>query len=145
MHIDRVLARRDGRPAYNWRAWVGRLLAETPPGLPRLDAMTAALPLDRQAEADQTIFVARMVDLLEAEAAGGAVLVEVIAGPDAVVRPDFMGLFREAERRVQARFPNLRAEAIGYLQLVDDPDHLVHHGARYSRHISRWRGRAWLA
>ena len=41
----------------------------------------------------------------------GAVLVEVRFGNETVLRPGFMELFREAERRVQARYPRLRAEA----------------------------------
>lgn len=36
-----------------------------------------------------------------------------------------MALFREAEQQVQARFPKLRAEAIGYLGLIDDPARLA--------------------
>ncbi len=96
----------------------------------RLVAMTTAMPLDppegarREADARPDLFVARMADLLEEGAAGGALLVEVMAGPDATTRPGFMELFRAAERQVQTRYPALRAEALGFLHLVDDPDQL---------------------
>ena len=66
-----------------------------------------------------------MADLLEEAAAGGAVLVEVIVGFPAGVRPGFMALFRAAERRVQAHYPALHAEALGFLPVVDDPDRLA--------------------
>lgn len=34
--LDRVLARREGRPSYDWRAWAERLMRDTPPGAARL-------------------------------------------------------------------------------------------------------------
>jgi hypothetical protein len=34
--MDRVLARREGRPAHNWRREAARLVAEVPPGMARL-------------------------------------------------------------------------------------------------------------
>jgi adenosine deaminase len=52
-------------------------------------------------------------------------LVEVIVGFPAGVRPQFMDLFREAERRVQAHYPALCAEALGYLPVAADPDRLA--------------------
>jgi transposase len=39
--LDRVLARREGRPAYDWRGWASELMAETPPGMPRLKKIWA--------------------------------------------------------------------------------------------------------
>ena len=70
--------------------------------------------------------IAKIADALEEGAADGAVLVEIRFGGGglALLRPDFRMLFREAERRVQARYPRLCAEAIGYLNLVNDPDRL---------------------
>jgi adenosine deaminase len=66
-----------------------------------------------------------VADVLAEGAAGGAVYLEVRFGSDDILsRPEFMALFREAERRVQERFPHLRAEAIGYLGLVDAPGRL---------------------
>jgi hypothetical protein len=56
------------------------------------------------------------VDILAEAAADGAIYVEVRFGADRLIAlPDFMGLFRQAEERVQARHPRLRAEAIGYV------------------------------
>src|SRR5262249_59307402 len=34
--LDRVFARREGRPAYDWREWARRVMAQTPPGSARL-------------------------------------------------------------------------------------------------------------
>ncbi|MCA1722891.1 MAG: hypothetical protein LC748_01285 [Thermomicrobia bacterium] len=57
-------------------------------------------------------FIARVADALEEAAADGAILVEVRFGGTTILRPDFMPLFREAERRVRVRYPRLHAEAI---------------------------------
>jgi hypothetical protein len=38
--------------------------------------------------------------------------------------PDFMSLFRQAEERVQALHPGLRAEAIGYLEVSDNAERI---------------------
>jgi adenosine deaminase len=64
------------------------------------------------------------VALLEEAARDGAVLVEVRCGGETALRPDFMVLFREAERRVQERYPRLRAEAIAPLLLWYEPERL---------------------
>jgi adenosine deaminase len=47
--------------------------------------------------------------------------VEVRFGAD----EGFMSLFREAERRVRRGYPSLRAEAICYLHMADEPEHLA--------------------
>lgn len=121
--LDRVLARREGRSSYDWRAWSERLMREVLPGAPRL-AHIALLPsASREADAVPENFVARVADLLE-EAADGAVLVEVRFGIETVLRPDFMTLFREAKRRVRERHPRLRAEARVTLILWADPERL---------------------
>jgi adenosine deaminase len=114
--LDRILARRAGRRPYDWRSWAQQLLAETPPGMPRLTRMAA----DRRADAalvetldaDPDLFAARIVDILEEGAADGAVLIEVLFGAQTVLRPDLMRCFRQAERHVQQRYPSLRAEAL---------------------------------
>jgi adenosine deaminase len=112
--LDRAVAAREGRPPHPWRREVARLLREVPPGMPRLNDMNGSLPtaelelLDGDAEG----FVDRVAAILELSAAQGAVLVEVRFGGGTVLRPEMMALFREAERRVQARYPSLRAEAI---------------------------------
>jgi adenosine deaminase len=114
--LERVLARREGRPAYDWRTSAHRLYVETPPGMPRL-ARWAADRTRSDAEvdaldADPENFIARVEDVLDEAAADGAVYVEVRFGAGTISRPDFMPLFREAEHRTRARWPRLRAEAL---------------------------------
>jgi adenosine deaminase len=104
-------------------------LAETPPGVGRIGdiyAPDAELALHGIPADDPEYIVANIVDLLEQDAADGAVLVEISfgAGGLALLRPDFLVLFREAERQAQARYPRLCAEAIGLLSLYDDPERL---------------------
>jgi hypothetical protein len=61
---------------------------------------------------DAANVIARIVHLLSEGAADGALLIEVIFGAGTIEKPDFMALFREAERLVQQQFPRLRAEAL---------------------------------
>jgi adenosine deaminase len=122
--IDRVLARAQRRPTYDWRGWAERLMAENAPGAARLQYIGVVLPDTLQADAADAIFIARVVDLLEEAAADGAVLVEARFGNATILRPNFMELFREAERQVQQRYPQLRAEAIATLLLWLDPEQL---------------------
>jgi len=78
--------------------------------------------------------------LLLEGAADGALLIEITFGPATILQPDFMALFREAERRVQAQFPKLRAEA---LIAGTQP---TNSGAMYtSRPASRLHRMGWLA
>jgi adenosine deaminase len=111
-----------GRPAYDWRGWAERLMADNAPGAARLQHIGVVLPDTLEADAQDAIFVARVEDLLEEAAADGAVLVEVRFGNQTMLRPGFMELFREAERRVQLRYPQLRAEAIATLLLWHEPE-----------------------
>jgi adenosine deaminase len=122
--LDRVLARGQGRPTYDWRGWAERLMAENTPGAARLQHIGVVLPGTLEADAADATFVARVEDLLEEAAADGAVLVEVRFGNETMLRRGFMELFREAERRVQARCPRLRAEAIATLLLWLEPERL---------------------
>jgi adenosine deaminase len=124
--LDRIFARREGRTPYDWAADMRRLLAEVPPGMPRLRGLFAGdaalvLPAAVGGEAEEVI--AKLVDLLEEGAADGAILIEVRAGPSngGIQHPEFMALFREAERRVRSRYPLLCAEAIGFLIVSADP------------------------
>jgi adenosine deaminase len=119
-----VLAGRAGRAPYDWRGWAARLIAETPPGMPRLGRLGEIQPAAPAVDAEDGNFLARLEDLLDEAAADGAVLVEVRFGNETVLRPGFMELFREAERRVQARYPRLRAEAIVPLILWYAPERL---------------------
>ena len=71
------------------------------------------------------LFITRVADILAEAAADGAIYAEVRFGADRLIAlPDFMGLFRQAEERVQARHPRLRAEAIGYVEVWDDAERL---------------------
>jgi adenosine deaminase len=117
--LDRAVAAREGRPPHNWRREVARMLSAVPPGMPRLNGMSGSLPAAdlEPLDGDPDGFVERVAAILELSAAQGAVLVEIRFGGATVLRPEMMPLFREAERRVQARYPNLRAEAILCLML----------------------------
>ena len=114
--LARVLARERGAAPLDRRRWIGHLLANVAPGMPRLLALGGEYPFDRATidalDAVPEYFIARVADLLEEGAADGAVLIEIIFGAATILVPEFMALFREAERRVQARYPQLRAEAI---------------------------------
>lgn len=121
--LDRVLARKDGRPAYDWVGWVRELMAETPPGMPRLAQLASVFPAPLELDAELENVIARLEDALEEGAADGAILVEVrFGGATALLQPNFMDLFREAERRVCERYPRLRAEAIYTLLMQDETE-----------------------
>lgn len=87
--------------------------------MPRLTRMDTALRAPATLDAEPENFIARVVDLLEEEAADGAILVEVRFGGATIELPDFMSLFREAERQVRAQYPRLHAEAIITLVLLN--------------------------
>ncbi len=132
--LDRILARGHGRVPPDWRGWAQHVRASTPAGYGRLADIYAAdalLALDGIRGDDPEHVIAKMADVLEEGAADGAVLMEVRFGAtgQALLRPDFMSLFREAERRARARYPRLRAEAIALLHLVHQPEslHLLEH------------------
>ncbi|HEY1388660.1 MAG TPA: hypothetical protein VGF38_08950 [Ktedonobacterales bacterium] len=120
--LDRVLARREGRPAYDWRSWARRVMEETPPGAARLRRLGEIEPTPPGSYDSADNFVAWVEDALDEAAADGAVLVEIRFGKEEILRPGFMTLFREAERRVQARHPALRAEAIVILMPWQTPE-----------------------
>lgn len=121
--MERVVARRQGCPPYDRLTWARHVLGSTPPGMGRLDAIyepDATLDLNGASDANLEDFIARIVDVLEEAAADGAILAEVRFGAG-LSHPDFMSLFREAERRVQDCFPHFCAEAIGWVNPVSDP------------------------
>ena len=115
--LEQILAVQYGQPLIDHRPWIADLRATTPPGLPRL------LRLDHHRQFDRAT-----VDTLDTDpayinhcmhhapagrgGADGALLIEITFGPATILKPAFMALFREAERRVQAQFPKLRAEAL---------------------------------
>jgi adenosine deaminase len=128
--LDRIVACQQGRSPYDWHRWARRLVTDTPPGPRRLAGMYApdtSLALDGVPSDAAEYIIAKVADVLEEGAAEGAVLMEVRFGTagQALMQPDFMALFREAERRVQLRYPQLRAEALGLLPLVHEPVHIL--------------------
>ena len=110
--LDRVLARREGLAPYDWRGWARKLMKDVPPGMPRLRRLAQVRPVARESDAEPENFIDSVEDLLEEAAEDGAVLVEARFGSETVLRPNFMELFREAERRTQERHPALCAEAV---------------------------------
>ena len=97
--LDRVMARRQGRSPYDWRRRSRDLMAEVPPGMPRLMEMftpDADLPLPDIPAEEPVYVIAKIIDALMEGAAGGAILVEVRFGTagQEILRPDFMALFR---------------------------------------------------
>ncbi len=119
--LDRVLARREGRPPYDWQVWAHGLVAETLPGMARLERLSTVFHALREAD-DEENFIARVEAMLCEAAADGAVFVEVRFGNDDALRPGLMEMFREAERRAQALYPTLRAEALHILILKFEPE-----------------------
>jgi hypothetical protein len=100
-------------------------MAEAPPGEIRLAGMygpDAGLDFGGVPADAPEYIIAKIIDTLEEGAADGAILVEIRFGLGSVAlrRADFMELFREAERQAQTRYPQLCAEAFGFLSLVND-------------------------
>jgi adenosine deaminase len=127
--LDRIVARRQSRPPYDWQMWARRLMTQTPPGhsrLSRLFELDEKLDLAGVRGDDPEDIIAKMSDVLEEGAADGALLIEVRCGvtSQALSRSDAVTLFREAERRVQVRWPRLRAELIAHLGLVGEAQRL---------------------
>lgn len=121
--LDRVLARRGGQKPYDWAGWARALMRQTSPGMPRLARLATVFPAPIELDAEPENFIARLEDALEEGAADGAILVELrFGGATALLHPDFMDLFREAERRVRERHPRLHAEAIYTLLMQDEPE-----------------------
>jgi adenosine deaminase len=124
--MDALLARREGRRPYQWRRAAARLMAELPPRPARLERLNGDLALPMaELEADPENVVARIADALEEAAADGALLVEVMFGGATILYPDFVALFREAERRTRARHPRLRAEPLIALYPHRSPQELL--------------------
>ena len=123
--LEHIAAKRQGRRPYDRQNWARHLLSKSAPGLGRLEGIYEpdyTLDLGDVEDSDPEHFVTRVADVLEEAAADGAILVEIRFGADDILsRPDFMALFREGEHRTRSRYPRLRAEAIGFLNPVDDP------------------------
>ncbi len=122
---ERIAARRAGRVPYDWRRWARRVWDEVPAGMPRLEAIfepDSTLDLGPESLNRPDGIVGRLADTLEEAAADGAVLVEVRFGPNvAASPPELMALFRVAEGRVRELYPRLRAQAIAYVLVTEDP------------------------
>lgn len=121
--LDRVLAPREGRKPYDWRAWAAHLMAAEPPGEARLNHISMTFPAPPEADTDEN-FVTRIADLLEEAAQDSAWLVEVRLGKDIVRRPDCVLLFNAAARKVQMQYPHLHAAAIPFIDATWPPDEL---------------------
>lgn len=114
--LEQILAAQRGQLPIDHRPWIADLLATTAPGMPRLLRLDHNRQFDRATvdtlDTDPAYIIARIMHLLMEGAADGAVLIEITFGAATILRPDFMALFREAERRVQAQYPKLRIEAL---------------------------------
>ena len=128
--LERIWARQQGRAPYDWQAHAHRLMSEIPPGIERLDQLFAPdsrLDLGHfsatASKFPEETFNRIAVDTLEDCAKDGAILAEVRYGlrSHRPLIPNFMSLFREAERQVQMRYPNFHAEAIGMIILDQGP------------------------
>ena len=112
--LDRLVARRENRAPHDWAEEL-RGLADVAPGWPRLVQGFAVLSGDDELDAldlDDEIFMEWLEEGLREVAAQGAVLVEVRFGARWGLRPGFMSLFREIERRVRESCPDFYAEAL---------------------------------
>src|SRR5215216_403963 len=58
--LDRVLAKREGREPYNWRAWAENLMQTEPPGEARLRHISSHFPAPDEADSIPENFVARV-------------------------------------------------------------------------------------
>lgn len=121
--LDRVLARRNDQPSFDWASWRHTLVNEVPAGLARLQRLSRIFPAPAEADHDDA-FVARVVDTLTESAADGACYAEIRFGNETLLRKDFMPLFRQAETEVRRQYPGFRAEALASLMLWQEPEHL---------------------
>ena len=112
--LDRILARRERRPPFDWSAWRHRVRETVPAGPERLRLIGTVKPVPL-ADEDDDLFVARLAELLEYEGAAGAHYVEIRGDGRTIRRDRFMELFRQAERQAQATYPHLRAEALAII------------------------------
>ena len=126
--LERIVARQQGREPFAWHTWARHVMDTVAAGPGRLQAIyrpDQTLGVDRTLDNDPELFITRVADILAEAATDGAIYVEVRFGADRLTAlPDFMDLFREAEERVQAHHPRLRAEAIGYVEVWDDAERL---------------------
>lgn len=122
--LDRIFARRDNRPPYDWSAWRRQIVETVPAGPERLRLIGTVKPVPL-ADKDDDLFVARFAELLEFEAEAGAHYVEVRCDGRTVRKARFMELFRQAEQLVQERYPQLRAEALAIVMMTLPADEVA--------------------
>lgn len=111
--LDRMF---NGGRAHDWSGWIRRVMAEEKPGLDRLENMASISP-DHPTDASPEIFEARVVDLLGESAVSGSIYTEVRFGGGTAFRPDFIELFRSAERNVSAFHETFIAEPLVTLMM----------------------------
>jgi adenosine deaminase len=135
MRLNRVLAKQGKSQLYDWMNWSKKLMADYAAGAARLSHIGWTQPEPGEADTPENL-VLRYIELFEEFAADGAIFVEVRPGYSTVVRPEFMTLFREAEKRVQEKYPQFCAAAIVCLQVgkdADPPDVIVQNCIRWAR------------
>ena len=74
--LDQLIARRAGRPQYDWEDWLRRVV-ELPPGMPRLKWLNGDLPYSKEDFHEDSHVVAWLTEAVEKAAQDGAVLVEI--------------------------------------------------------------------
>ena len=89
----------------------------------RLQRLGQAVPAATEADTDAT-FVERIIDALFESAEAGSRYTELRFGTDAVLRPGFMRMFRQAEDSVRRSYPRFRAEAVINVLLWYEPRRL---------------------
>jgi adenosine deaminase len=139
--FERVIAQRKGILPHNWRASARNLMAKIPPGFGRLVGMyepDEKFDFDGERPNHPEWLIAKMTDALQESANGGAILAELRFGVNgaAFAQPNFMTLFREAERQIQQQKSHFCAEAICYLLLVNEPNQLSKARRQFERCLS---------
>jgi len=126
--FERMVAQRMKRPAYDPRSWIKQMMVETPPGIGRIAAVYSpdkAFDFNGFSPADPQSILAKIAGAMLDGANSGAVVMGLRFGTGSVAfsQPDFMALFHEAERQVQAVHPGFHAEADIFIVISDDqPD-----------------------
>ncbi len=115
LHIERMIAQRRGHSPYDWQKWLEDV-AKLPVGMARLGSINGDFFTEDERDFDDEAEIWLTV-ALQSVAQHGASLVEIRFRPSTALRTGFMSQFREAERRVQERYPVFYAEAIVFLFL----------------------------
>ncbi len=131
--LDRVLAKRQGRKPYDWRAWARWLMQTEAPGGDRLQHLSKPFPELFEADKRGDNFIARIVDIFEESAADGSILAEIRPGKDMAERPECLELIKAAAQKLRARYPRFQAAVIPFIYLQQDEDILEPLVKRYER------------